>query len=242
MTWRGAPARPRRRIQRWRTSRRLPPSHLKEFCFQMIIVLCASIFLQLLSVPCIPPRTIRHLHGLPNADRQTRGPGGTRDLSLRNRQTISEETRSSRLIPGQRRASTTNARHAQSTLKEGAHHMKRLSLFALAVALVLSISAWAPAPAAAQTPVQRGRTLDLLFYSSAGTTTLAFGATYPFSFILDGTLGYTISPGTSTVDLGARYWFPVRPAVCPPPSVARATSPRKSALSLPGGATIQYVS
>src|SRR5438093_10430301 len=58
------------------------------------------------------------------------------------------------------------------TLKEGAHHMKRLSLFALAVALVLAISAWAPAPVAAQTPVQRGRTLDLLFYSSAGTTTL----------------------------------------------------------------------
>src|SRR5439155_1735279 len=106
----------------------------------------------------------------------------------------SEETRSSRLIPGQRRASTTNARHAQSTLKEGAHHMKRLSLFALAVALVLAISAWAPAPAAAQTPVQRGRTLDLIFISAAGTTNLSFGATYPFSFILDGTLNYKHDP------------------------------------------------
>src|SRR5256886_8222929 len=90
--------------------------------------------------------------------------------------------------------------------------MKQLTLIALAVVLALAISVWTPAPAAAQAPVQRGRTLDLLFYSSAGTTTLAFGATYPFSFILDGTLGYTSSPGTSTVDLGARYWFPVRPA------------------------------
>jgi len=239
MTWRGAPARPRRRIQRWRTSRRLPPSHLKEFCFQMIIVLCASIFLQLLSVPCIPPRTIRHLHGLPNADRQTRGPGGTRDLSLRNRQTISEETRSSRLIPGQRRASTTNARHAQSTLKEGAHYMKRLSLIALAVALVFAITIWAPAPAAAQTPVQRGRTLDLLFYSSAGTTTLAFGATYPFSFILDGTLGYTSSPGTSTVDLGARYWFPVRPAGLAPYVGAGLRFATTAGFFLGGGATVR---
>jgi len=90
--------------------------------------------------------------------------------------------------------------------------MKQLSLFALAVALVLAISAWAPAPAAAQTPIQRGRTLDLLFFSTGGTTTLSFGATYPFSFILDGTLNYTSGGGTSVVDLGARYWFPVRPA------------------------------
>ena len=90
--------------------------------------------------------------------------------------------------------------------------MKRLSPIALAVAVVLAISVSAPAPAAAQTPIQRGRTVDLLFYSTAGTTTLSFGATYPFSFILDGTLAYTSGGGTSTVDLGARYWFPVRPA------------------------------
>ncbi len=90
--------------------------------------------------------------------------------------------------------------------------MKRLSVIALVVAVVLALSVWTPAPAAAQTPIQRGRTLDLLFYSTAGTTTLSFGATYPFSFILDGTLNYTSSGGTSVVDLGARYWFPARPA------------------------------
>lgn len=104
------------------------------------------------------------------------------------------------------------AQHLYSTLKEGTLHMKRLSLIALAVALGVVFSVWSPAPAAAQTPVQRGRSLDLLFYSTAGTTTLSFGATYPFSFILDGTLNYTSGGGTSQVDLGARYWFPARPA------------------------------
>ncbi len=90
--------------------------------------------------------------------------------------------------------------------------MKRLSVIALVVAVVLAFSTWTAAPAAAQTPIQRGRTLDLLFYSSAGTTALSFGATYPFSFILDGTLNYVSAGGTSTVDLGARYWFPVTAA------------------------------
>jgi len=91
--------------------------------------------------------------------------------------------------------------------------MKHLSLFALAVALVLAITAWAAAPAAAQTPIQRGRTLDLLFYSTAGSTTLSFGATYPVSFIFDGTLNYvSTGGGSSTTNLGARYWFPARPA------------------------------
>src|SRR5713226_7879347 len=98
------------------------------------------------------------------------------------------------------------------TLKEGAHHMKRISVIALAVAIALAMSVWAPSPAAAQTPIQRGRTLDLLFYSSAGTTALSFGATYPFSFILDGTLNYVSAGGTSVTSLGARYWFPARPA------------------------------
>ena len=117
--------------------------------------------------------------------------------------------------------------------------MKRLSLIALAVALVFAITIWAPAPAAAQTPVQRGRTLDLLFYSSAGTTTLAFGATYPFSFILDGTLGYTSSPGTSTVDLGARYWFPVRPAGLAPYVGAGLRFATTAGCFLGGGATVR---
>src|SRR5713226_9529922 len=90
--------------------------------------------------------------------------------------------------------------------------MNRLSVIALGVAVGLAVGLWTAAPAAAQTPAQRGRTLDLLFYSTARTTTLSFGATYPFSFILDGTLNYTSSAGTSTVDLGARYWIPVRPA------------------------------
>jgi len=90
--------------------------------------------------------------------------------------------------------------------------MKRLTLIALAVVLALAISVWTPAPAAAQTPIQRGRTLDLLFYSTAGTTALSFGATYPFGFILDGTLNYVSAGGTSTTSLGARYWFPARPA------------------------------
>ena len=91
--------------------------------------------------------------------------------------------------------------------------MKRLTLIALAVVLALAISVWTPAPAAAQTPIQRGRTLDLLFYSTAGSTTLSFGATYPFSFIFDGTLNYvSTGGGSSTTNLGARYWFPARPA------------------------------
>jgi hypothetical protein len=90
--------------------------------------------------------------------------------------------------------------------------MNRLSLIALVAAVGLTASLSAPAPAAAQTPVQRGRTFDLLLFSSSGTTTMSFGATYPFSFILDGTLNYQTSGGTSVVDLGARYWFPIRPA------------------------------
>ncbi len=90
--------------------------------------------------------------------------------------------------------------------------MKRLSAIALVCALAVAPSLWSPMPASAQTPAQRGRSLDLLFYSSGGTTALSFGATYPFSFILDGTLNYTSSGGTSQVDLGARYWFPARPA------------------------------
>src|SRR2546427_83936 len=123
-----------------------------------------------------------------------------------------EETRETCLIPGPKRASITEHGSLNPALKEGACHMKRLSLIALAVVLALAISVWTPAPAAAQTPIQRGRTVDLLFYSTAGTTTLSFGATYPFSFILDGTLAYTSGGGTSSVDLGARYWFPARPA------------------------------
>jgi len=117
--------------------------------------------------------------------------------------------------------------------------MKHLTLIALAVALVLTISGWAPAPAAAQTPVQRGRTLDFLFYSTAGTTTLAFGATYPFSFILDGTLGYTSSAGTSTVDLGARYWFPVRPAGLAPYVGAGVRFATTAGFFLGGGAVVR---
>ena len=126
--------------------------------------------------------------------------------------------------------------------------MKHLSLIALAVALVLTITVWAPTPAAAQvqpapgpTPVQRGRTLDLLFYSTAGTTTLAFGATYPFSFILDGTLGYTSSAGagTSTVDLGARYWFPVRPAGLAPYVGAGVRLATATGFFIGGGAAVR---
>jgi hypothetical protein len=94
----------------------------------------------------------------------------------------------------------------------GITSMNRLSIIALAAAVGLAASLWAPVPAAAQTPVQRGRTFDLLFTSTSGATTLSFGATYPFSFILDGTLNYQSSGGTGVVDLGARYWFPVRPA------------------------------
>jgi len=90
--------------------------------------------------------------------------------------------------------------------------MKRLSVIALVVTVALALSGWTPTPAAAQTPIQRGKTVDLVFYSTGGATTLSFGATYPFSFILDGTLNYTSSGGTSVVDLGARYWFPVTAA------------------------------
>src|SRR2546426_11184275 len=123
-----------------------------------------------------------------------------------------EETRDTCLIPGPKRASITEHGSLNPTLKEGAYHMKRLTLIALAVVLALAISVWAPAPAAAQTPIQRGRTLDLLFYSTAGSTTLSFGATYPFSFILDGTLNYVSAGGTSTTSPGARDWFPARAA------------------------------
>src|SRR2546425_6350299 len=129
-----------------------------------------------------------------------------------------EETRDTCLIPGPKRASITEHGSLNPTLKEGAYHMKRLTLIALAVVLALAISVWTPAPAAAQTPIQRGRTLDLLFYSTAGSTTLSFGATYPFSFIFDGTLNYvSTGGGSSTTNLGARYWFPARPAGVGPP-------------------------
>src|SRR2546427_847782 len=117
--------------------------------------------------------------------------------------------------------------------------MKRLSPIALAVAVVLAISVSAPAPAVAQTPIQRGRTVDLLFYSTAGTTTLSFGATYPFSFILDGTLAYTSGGGTSTVDLGARYWFPVRPAGLAPYVGAGLRVAATGGFFLGGGATVR---
>lgn len=89
--------------------------------------------------------------------------------------------------------------------------MKQLTAAVAALALVVMLST--PQSVAAQTPVQRGRTLDVLFFSTAGATTLAFGATYPFSFVFDGTLNYaTTTSGTSEVNVGARYWFPVRPA------------------------------
>ncbi|TMJ06540.1 MAG: hypothetical protein E6H01_01340 [Bacillati bacterium ANGP1] len=117
--------------------------------------------------------------------------------------------------------------------------MKRLTLIALAVVLALAISVWTPAPAAAQTPVQRGRTLDLLFYSTAGTTTLAFGATYPFSFILDGTLNYSSTAGTSVVDLGARYWFPVRPAGLAPYVGAGVRLATATGFFIGGGAAVR---
>ncbi len=117
--------------------------------------------------------------------------------------------------------------------------MKRLSVIALVVAVVLALSAWTPAPAAAQTPIQRGRTLDLLFYSTAGTTTLSFGATYPFSFILDGTLNYTSTGGTSVVDLGARYWFPARPAGLAPYVGAGVIFSTATGFFLGGGAAVR---
>ncbi|HEX4841425.1 MAG TPA: hypothetical protein VFV60_04595 [bacterium] len=90
--------------------------------------------------------------------------------------------------------------------------MNRLSVIALVAAVGLAASLWTPVPAAAQTPVQRGKTLDVLLFSTSGATTMSFGITYPFSFILDGTLNYQTAGGTSVVDVGARYWFPVRPA------------------------------
>ena len=90
--------------------------------------------------------------------------------------------------------------------------MNRLSVLALVATVGLAASLWAPAPAAAQTPVQRGKTLDVLLFSTSGATTMSFGLTYPFGFILDGTLNYQTAAGTSVVDVGARYWFPVRPA------------------------------
>jgi len=117
--------------------------------------------------------------------------------------------------------------------------MKRLSLTALAVVLVFAITVWAPAPVAAQTPVQRGRTLDLIFISAAGTTNLSFGATYPFSFILDGTLNYSSTAGTSVVDLGARYWFPVRPAGLAPYVGAGLRFATTAGFFLGGGATVR---
>ncbi len=116
--------------------------------------------------------------------------------------------------------------------------MNRLSVIAILVAFGLAVSLWAPAPAAAQTPVQRGRTLDLLFYSTAGTTTLSFGATYPFSFILDGTLNYQSTGGTSVVDLGARYWFPVRPAGLAPYVGAGVIFSTATGFFLGGGAAV----
>lgn len=90
--------------------------------------------------------------------------------------------------------------------------MIRRPILALAVAVGLTISLWAPVPASAQTPVQRGRTFDLLLLSTSGTTNLSLGLTYPWIFPLDATVNYTSTGGTSIVDLGARYWFPVRPA------------------------------
>src|SRR2546428_11909460 len=131
---------------------------------------------------------------------------------------VKEETRETRLIPGPKRASITEHGSLNPTLKEGAYHMKRLTLIALAVVLALAISVWTPVPATAQTPIQRGRTLDLLFYSTGGTTTLSFGATYPFSFILDGTLNYvSAGAGCSTPTLGAPPRFSIRATGVVPP-------------------------
>jgi hypothetical protein len=87
--------------------------------------------------------------------------------------------------------------------------------------------------------VQRGRTFDLLFLSTSGATTLSFGATYPFSFILDGTLNYyQPSVGTSAVDLGARYWFPVRPAGFAPYVGGGLILGTSTGFFLGGGATV----
>ncbi len=116
--------------------------------------------------------------------------------------------------------------------------MNRLSVIALAVAIGLTVSLWAPVPAAAQTPVQRGKTLDLLFLSTSGATTISFGVTYPFSFILDGTLNYQSTGGTSVVDVGARYWFPVRPAGFAPYVGGGLTFATSTGFFLGGGATV----
>jgi hypothetical protein len=116
--------------------------------------------------------------------------------------------------------------------------MNRLSVIALAVTFGLAVSLCTPAPAVAQTPVQRGRTLDLLFLSTSGASTLSFGVTYPFSFILDGTLNYASSAGTSVVDLGARYWFPVRPAGLTPYVGGGLIFATSTGFFLGGGATV----
>jgi hypothetical protein len=116
--------------------------------------------------------------------------------------------------------------------------MNRLSGIALAVAIGLTASLWAPVPAAAQTPVQHGKTLDLLFLSTSGATTMSFGVTYPFGFILDGTLNYQSTGGTSVVDVGARYWFPVRPAGFAPYVGGGLTFATSTGFFLGGGATV----
>jgi hypothetical protein len=117
--------------------------------------------------------------------------------------------------------------------------MNRPSLIALVAAVGLAASLSAPAPAAAQTPVQRGRTFDLLLSSTSGTTAMSFGATYPFSFILDGTLNYRTTPGgTSVVDVGARYWFPVRPAGFSPYVGGGFIFATSTGFYLGGGATV----
>ncbi len=117
--------------------------------------------------------------------------------------------------------------------------MNRLSVIALAVAIGLTAILWAPpVPAAAQTPVQHGKTLDLLFLSTSGATTISFGVTYPFGFILDGTLNYQSTGGTSVVDVGARYWFPVRTAGFAPYVGGGLTFAASTGFFLGGGATV----
>jgi hypothetical protein len=123
--------------------------------------------------------------------------------------------------------------------------MNRLSVIALAVAFGLTITLWAPVPAAAQTPVQRGKTVDLLFLSTSGATTMSFGVTYPFGFILDGTLNYQstggcvgLTGGGSCVDVGARYWFPVRPAGFAPYVGGGLSFAASTGFFLGGGATV----
>ncbi len=120
--------------------------------------------------------------------------------------------------------------------------MNRLSVIALVAVVGLAASLWAPDPAAAQTPVQRGRTLDALLFSTSGATTMSFGITYPFSFILDGTLNYQTTAGTSVVDVGARYWFPVRPAGFSPYVGGGLILATPSGFYLGGGATVSLAS